>query len=470
MSEANSDAKKFNCTVTITDSGVWKKKISVVVPRSEVDAELERQFSEIRTNIQFPGFRKGRTPRRLVEKIYSKDVTNQAKFSLLTRAFEQVEDGEDFDILGEPDLTPDDIVLPETGDFTFEYEVEVKPEFELPVLDGITVEKEVVEVTEESIDTTIKNLCRRFGSMEEVEVAESEDHVMTDTVVTIEGVEEPLDLKEWPMWVSACTVKGIKVEDMASVLAGVKVGDVKKHSVIIAEGVKTAEWVGKKADMVITVKQIKRLKPAELTEEFIKSLDVEDEAELRKVVAEDMEARLDAVSTRRMAVQIYDYLEANTKFELPVGITARYADRLANRSVQELLNKGVSYAEIEQKAEEIKASAGEDAARQMRMSFILERVCEKLDITVTDAEINAVISQLSHKYGRRPEKMREELIAANRIAGIRDNIAEEKAVAKILETANVVDKEPSVADGDKAEDKKAAKKPVRKKVSETENQ
>ncbi|MBN2064108.1 MAG: trigger factor [Sedimentisphaerales bacterium] len=467
MADANTDAPKFNCTVDITDSGVWKKKISVVVPRSEVDAELERQFGDIRMNAQLPGFRKGRAPKRLVEKIFSKDVVNQAKFRLLARAFEQVEEGEDFDILGEPDLTPDDIVLPETGDFTFEYEVEVKPVFELPNLEGIKVEKQVAEVTDENIDSAVEMLCKRSGSMEEIEVAEAEDHVMTDIVLTIDGVAEPMDLKEWPLWVSPCTVKGIRVEDMASVLEGVKKGDVKKHSVTVSEDFKIAEWAGKKADMVITVTNIKRLKPAELTEEFIKSLGVADEAELRQVIAEDMESRLDSESRRLMAEQIYDYLESSTNFDLPVGITARYADRLVSRKIQELLNKGVPYTELEQKIEEIRASAGESAAKQMKMSFIMERICEKLEITATESEVNAFIAQLAYKYGRRPEKMRDELAAQNRIAGIRDSIAEEKAIAKILETANVVDKEPEAAD--KKDEKKAAKKPVRKKASETEN-
>ncbi len=460
------EAPKFNCTVNIEESGVWKKKITVVIPRDEIDAELGRQFSDIRLNAQLPGFRKGRAPKRLVEKRFGEDVTEQAKFRLLARAFDQVEDSEDFDILGEPDLKPEDIVMPETGDFTFVYEVEVKPEFEVPALEGIKIEKQVADVTEENIDQAVEMLCKRAGSMDEVEVAEADDHVMTDITLKIEGIDEPVELTEWPLWVSPCTVKGIRVEDMASVITGVKTGDKKQYSTTVSEDHKEADWQNKKVDMDIEVKYVKRLKPAELTEEFLTSIGVKDEADLRQQIEEDLDSRSDAESKRLMADQVFDYLEANTNFDLPEGITARYAERLVTRKIQEMLNQGVPYEVIEREIEEIRAKVGEDAAKQMKMSFIMERVCEKLEVTATDAEVNNFIAQLAYKYGRRPEKMRDELAASNRIAGIRDNIAEEKAIAKILEMADVVDKDPDADDKNAApKKKKVAKKTAAKKTT-----
>ena len=462
--------KKFNCTVEITDSGVWKKKINVVIPREEIDAELGNQFSEIRKSAQLPGFRKGRAPKRLIEKRFGQDVIDQAKFRLLAKAFDQVEDSEDFDILGEPDLSPEDIVMPETGDFTFEYEVEVKPEFELPALEGVKVEKQVVDVSDENIDNAIEMLCKRAGKMEEVEVAEDEDHVMTDIVLNIEGVEEPVELTEWPLWVSPCTVKGIRVEDMADVIKGVKKGDEKKYSTTITDDHKEEAWRGKKVDMEIKVQYVKRLKPAELTEEFLNSIGIVDEADLRRQVEEEIESRSDAESRRMMAEQVFDYLDSNVSFDLPEGITARYAERLVSRRVQEMLNQGIPYETIEREIEEIRAKVGEDAAKQMKMSFIMEKVCEKLEISVTEAEVNSFIAQMAYRYNRRPEKMRDELAASNRIPGIRDSIAEEKAMAKILEMAEVSDKasdEPKKKTAKKTV-KKTAKKATKKKAEDKE--
>lgn len=461
MTEVKSESEKFNCTVNIVESGVWKKKITVVIPREEIDAELAKQFGDLRQNTQLPGFRKGRAPKRLVEKRFGEEVIEQTKFRLLARAFEQVEDSEDFDILGEPDLKPDDIVMPETGDFTFEYEVEVKPEFDLPELEGIRIEKQLADVTEQDVDKALSMLCNRLGTMEEVDVAQADDHVMTDIVLKIEGIDEPIEANEWPLWVCPCTVKGIRLEDIAPVLTGVKRGDVKQYSTTISEDHKEATWQGKKVDMEITVQNIKRLKPAELTEEFAKNLGVESVADLRRHIEEDLDSRKDAESSKLMAEQVFNYLDANTNFDLPVGVTSRYAERLVSRRVQQMLEEGVSYDDIARQIEEIRAMVGEDAAKQMKMSFIMENVCQVLDISASDAEVNSYISSLAYKYGRRPEKMREELVAANRIAGIRDNIAEQKAIAQILEMAEVVDKAP---ENDSAE--KPAKKATKKAKSE----
>ena len=451
---------EFKSEVKIEDTGLWKKKITVVVPREQIDAELDSQYGDLRQSAQLPGFRKGRAPKRLIEKRFGQEIKDQAKFRLLAQAFQQVEDDEDFDILGEPDLNPEEIVMPEEGDFTFEYEVEVKPEFELPKLEGIKVEKQVVEITDEKVSEAVEMLCKRAGSMEEVDKAEDDDHVMTDIVLNIEGIDEPVELTEWPLWVSPCTVKGIRVENMAEVIKGVKKGDVKKHSMTISDDHKEAGWQGKKVDMEIKVQYVKRLKPAELTEEFLTSIGCKDENELRRQIEEEMENREDQDSRRLMSEQIYDYLDANVEMEVPENAAAKYADRLVSRNIQQMIQQGVPYTEIEKTIEEIRATSSKQAQNQMKMSFILEKICEKLEIEVTTTEVNSFIANMAYQYGRRPEKMKEELAAHGRLDGIQDAIAEEKAIAKVLEMAEVVDKEPEKKE--KAP-KKAKKKVVRKK-------
>ena len=465
MSEENKNSE-FKSDVKIEDTGVWKKKITVVVPREQIESELESQYSELRQSAQLPGFRKGRAPKRLIEKRFGQDIKDQAKYRLLAQAFQQVEEDEDFEILGEPDLKPEDIVMPEEGDFTFEYEVEVKPEFELPTLEGIKVEKEVVEITEEKINDAVEMLCKRAGSMEEVDTADNDDHVMTDIVLTIEGIEEPVELTEWPLWVSPCTVKGIRVEDMADVIKGVKKGDVKKHSMTISEDHKESDWQGKKVDMEIKVQYVKRLKPAELTEEFLTGIGCKDENDLRRQIEEEMESKEDQESRRLMADQIYDYLDEKVEMEVPENAAAKYADRLVSRRVQEMLQQGVPYTEIEKTIEEIRATSSEQAQKQMKMSFILEKICDTLEVEVEAAEINSFIANMAYRYGRRPEKMKEELAAQGRLEGIRDALAEEKAISKVLEKAEVVDKDPAKKEKTaKKTTKKTAKKKTAKKAT-----
>ncbi len=464
MSEENKKPE-FKSDVKIEDTGVWKKKITVVIPREQIEEELESQYSDLRTSAQLPGFRKGRAPKRLIEKRFGGDIKDQAKFRLLAQAFQQVEEDEDFEILGEPDLNPDDIVMPEEGDFTFVYEVEVKPEFELPKLEGIKVEKEAVEITEDKINEAVEMLCKRAGSMQEVDEAQEDDHVMSDIVLNIEGIENPVELTEWPLWVSPCTVKGIRVENMADVIKGVKKGDVKKHSMTISEDHKEADWQNKKVDMEITVQYVKRLKPAELTEEFLKSIGCADENELRRQIEEELEARADQDSRQLMSQQIYDYLDTNIEMEVPENAAAKYADRLVSRRIQEMLQQGVPYAEIEKTIEEIRATSSEQAQKQMKMSFILEKICDELKVEASSAEVNSFIANMAYRYGRRPEKMKEELASQGRLEGIRDAIAEDKAIAKVLEMAEVVDKEP--AKKEKAP-KKTKKKTTRKKPESAE--
>ena len=159
---------KLKCDVNITDSGPWKKKIAITIPRSEVDKRREEKYGELMKDAQVPGFRKGRAPRRLIEKRFGEEVGDQLKLGLMADALQQIEDDQDFEVLGEPDFDPAKVEMPEAGDFSFDYEVEVKPTFELPSLENIKIEKPMFEVTGERVDEALQDMLNRYGTTEEI--------------------------------------------------------------------------------------------------------------------------------------------------------------------------------------------------------------------------------------------------------------------------------------------------------------
>ena len=110
-----------------------------------------------------PGFRKGRAPRRLLEKRFGKETTEQIKLKLLAEASECALKDNKLDALRDPDIDYEKIELPESGPLKFDFEIEVRPEFELPALEGIAVNKTKLEVTEGQIDREIEQLQRWSG-------------------------------------------------------------------------------------------------------------------------------------------------------------------------------------------------------------------------------------------------------------------------------------------------------------------
>jgi len=435
------EPQKLSCTVQVTESGPWKKKISITIPRKEIDKELDDQYRELMRTALVPGFRKGRAPRRLVEKRFGTDVAEQTKLKLLAQALEQVEEEQDFEILGEPDFDPEKVELPETGDLEFEYEVEIKPTFELPELEGIRIEKPLYEVTEERIQEALDEWCRRHGTVEELKegTAEAGDLVVTRATLKIEELDIVREQDDYPVRVGPTAVLGVWFEDMGKVLTGAAVGETKTATTTVPEDHAEETWRGKQAEAILEIKAIRRHRPAELNQELFERLGISDEQELRAYIEENLETRLERETREAMRQQVYAYLDKEIQFELPAGVAARHAGRVLARRYYDLLMNGVPAEVVNERLEELRARSTEQAARELKLSFIMEAVADELKIEVSDGELNGMIAQMAMMQGRRPERLREEMQREGRLEDLRMRMRDERAVDKILEMAEVVD-------------------------------
>jgi len=458
----------LECTVKVEDSGPWKKKVCVQIPRAQIDKELNSQYGELAKSALVPGFRKGHAPRKLFEKRYGEDLSNQAKLRLLAQAFEKIDAEQDFEVLGEPDFDPEKVELPAEGDLDFEYEVEVKPEFELPGLEGVKIEKQIVEVTDERVSEAIMELRRRGGRMEEVKQAEENDVVWADVTMKVEGVEEPEKSEGVMIRVAGASVLGVWIEDMAEVLEGVKAGEERQCSAKVPDIHEKEEYRDKQADFTLAVKNIRRLVPVEMNEDFFASIGVENEDELRRQIQETLEDRVDQEVRRDMVQQVYKYLQEQIEFELPEGVAGRYAQRVLARQYYDLARQGVSQEKIEENMEKLRASSSAQAAQELKMSFIMERAAEKLEVEVGEAELNGFIAQMAAQQRRRPERLREELEREGRLESLRGELREQRALDRILEMAEVVD--APVKEKKEKQEKPKKKRAVRSKKKEDEKE
>ena len=144
--------------VEIKEAGPCKKKVTIEIPAETVKTALDEQYNSLRKETVVPGFRKGRAPRRLLERRFGKETSEQVKLKLLATAGEAAIKDNELDSLRDPDIDYEKIELPESGPLQFEFEIEVRPEFELPTLEGIAVNKAKLEVKDEQIDKEIEQL------------------------------------------------------------------------------------------------------------------------------------------------------------------------------------------------------------------------------------------------------------------------------------------------------------------------
>jgi trigger factor len=462
-------------TVTIEDAGPCKKKVIVEIPQKAIETAVDGQYKELGKDAQIPGFRKGRAPRRLLEKRFGKDVSDQVKLKLLAEASESAIKDKELNILRDPDIDYEKIELPEEGELKFEFEIEVRPEFELPKLEGIELTKTKREVTDEQIDAEIEQLCKYSGvwaPRDEDAEAEQGDQIIADTLIKVEGVEEAEKLDNNGIFVrSNGFVGSIPVEKLDELLIGAKAGDTKETSLTVPKTYFKEEYRGKKVDIEITVKDIKWLKPAELNSDLFTRLGVEDENELREKIHDMLEGRLQQQANTELNEQIYRYMLDNTDFDLPVDVVADQASTILQRQYINMLRQGMPREKIEENQEQLRAGSEEQAKEQLKTFFIMDKVAEKLEIDVTEEEINGHIAQTAMQRGQRPERMREDMLRDGSLTQFRIQVREGKCIAKILETAKITEIEGSEAKkgGKKAQKTTKKAKKTTKKIEKTDD-
>ena len=451
--------------VTITDAGPCKKKVEIEIPAEAIHAKLDEKFQELRRDAVIPGFRKGRAPIRLLEKRFGTDVGKQVKLELLVAASDAAVKDNELNTLGEPDIDHEAIELPEDGPMKVEFEVEVRPEFDLPELEGIKIEKPKIEVTDTQVDEEIAALRKRAGvwTPKEKGAAAEGDQIIADVVLVTEGAADHDKRENVEITIRKTGfVAGVPVEDLDKLLKGVKYGDEKKTTVNIPETFYNEELRGKKIDLTIEVKEVKSLEPAELNEDLFKRLGVDDENDLKDKIREQINAQAERQARSAMSEQVHAFLRDKIDFDLPSDIVAEQSVSILQRQYSNMLMQGMAKEQVDEQMDQLKAGSEEQAKEQLKMYFIMDKLADKFEVEVTEEEINGQIAYAAAMRGRRPEKMREELARDGSLTQMTLQIREEKCIEKILEKATIKDVD-KVAE--KPAKKTEAKKTTAKKTS-----
>lgn len=462
------ESLKQSVVADVQDAGVLRKAITVTVPAKVIGEHIQAQFDDLSSDAYIPGFRKGRAPRALVQKRYGSDVRDSLKTSILGQSYFAAVEQHKLEVLGDPLFrVPADhgvklvelsealthLTVPESGDFQYECELEVKPSFELPELQGLEIKAPQVDITDAMVEEWIERQRKIRGRYEPLtgDAANIDDMLIADVTLESDGKEVKREAN-LQLGVRATRLDGITLLDLGEKLKGAHVGSHVETDCTIPDDYERADLRGKKAKFKFEIHELKRLKPIPLPE-LVSEMGALDEAQLRTFVREDMESERDVLVARAKREQVYDHLLGMISLELPEKLSARQTDRAVMRTVVELHQRGTPPSEIETKIDELRTVAKEQVARELKLQFILEKVAEKLGVRVFDEEVNTEIARIARRYNRRFDRVRDELQRDGLLMQLADQIRQDKAVRQILSDAKVVE----VTAGDDATDEPAAK-------------
>ena len=290
-------------TTTIEDAGAARKRIKIEIPEARIKGKLESAFGELQKDAVLPGFRRGRAPKRLLEKRFGGDMRNTVKQQLVAEAYEKAIETNELDAIGDPEVDLSKVELPDTGPLTVSVEVEVSPEFSLPSIEKIAVKKPKLEANDTRQNLAVENLRKYFGHWHDsTEPITENDTVTVDLKVT--ATEDNAVLAEQPnvsLAVKPGSIAGVRFEDLGEQLKGKRIGDTVTLEGTLPQEHPEEKYRGKPIKVELTIKGVKHQHLPEVNEEFAKMLGFDTVDELKNDLKERLVTQLEQETKVAMA-------------------------------------------------------------------------------------------------------------------------------------------------------------------------
>ncbi len=436
--ESEEAEDRLDIQVEVNEVGACERHVVVTVSAADIDKYKDEAYSDLMPKAQIPGFRIGRAPRKLVESRFKSDIVDQVKGSLIMDAMSQVTDEQDFSAISEPDFNFEAVQMPDDGDLTFEFNVEVRPEFDMPEWKGLDLEKVVHEYSDEEVDTRAAELLQRYGDVEDVDGTVEVGDTVNISIDFKDGDEVTSTVSEQTVIVRGnLSFSDGSIEGFGDLVVGASAGDTKDTTAKLSESLDDAELAGKEYSASIKINSVKRVTPPELTAEFLEEVGgFESEDDLKSAVREELERQLNYHQQQRTRSQITELLTADANWELPPQLLRRQSQRELQRSILELQASGFPDEEIRRHINRLQQNLLGSTEKALKEHFILERIAEDNDLDATPEDIEREILIIAMQQQTSPRAVRAQLEKRGDMDALRNQIIERQAIDLITEEAN----------------------------------
>jgi trigger factor len=439
--QESQEKPKLTLEVQVDKPGACQRHVTVTISREDVDRYFDEAFTDLMKNASVPGFRAGRAPRKLVEQRFRPQVADQVKGSLLMDAMTQISEDHDFSAISEPDFEFEAIEIPEAGPMKFEFDLEVRPEFDMPKWKGLTLEQLTRTFTSKDIDRQLQEMLADEGDLVLYDgPAERNDFVVVNVrcrhqgEVLSEAESVPLQIKPIVSFPDG------RLEGFDKLMAGIKAGDKRSAKVTISHDASLEDLQGEEVEVEFEVLEVNKLELPPLDEEFLERAGgFANEGELRDRIKENLERRMEYQQQRRTRQQITSLLTQAADWELPPDLLKRQARRELDRAILEMRSSGFGEDEIKAFEHELRQNSLTSTKTALQEHFILERIAEEEKIEAAPEDFEAEIASIAYQSREPVRRVRARIEKKGLMDTLRNQIIERKVIALIKEHAKFKD-------------------------------
>ena len=420
-----------------------KLEKSMVELQFSIDAEtfkaaVNNAFKREGKKYAIPGFRKGKAPRHMIEKMYGSDIFHyDAVNDLFPEAYEAAVKEAKIDVVGRPD--PEVVSMSEADGVVLK--VAVKPEVELGEYAGLTVTKEAKNVNEADVDAEVKRMQDRNGRLLTREgAAENGDTVDIDFEGFVDGKAFEGGKAEH---YSLVLGSGSFIPGFEDQVVGHSAGEEFDVNVKFPEEYGAAELAGKDATFKIKLHEVKYKELPALDDDFAKDVSEYDTLdELKDSIRNNIKTNLDKQAEQKVENDLMDQVIANMKADIPDAMVDSRIDELVQDFEYRISQQGLKLADylkyMGMNIEQFRAQFKEQADKQVKMRLAMEAIVAKEGITASDEEFEEEVKRIADAYKMEADKVKSIVDAA----AVKADLAINKAIDFVKEKANVVTAEP----------------------------
>ncbi|GAB1426602.1 trigger factor [Aminivibrio sp.] len=417
----------------------------------EFAKNVQKAVNELSSKVSVPGFRKGHTPRKILEMRFGKQALYaEALETMLPEAIDSIVKDYEMDLIGEPDVTIDKMEEGAPVEITLTFET--TPEVVLPELSEITVDRTIPQVDEKTVDETIEEIRTRNAALSPVtdRPIEGKDVVDIEYYTVVPASEETEEERHGPDTAPLDLVDGNIRREILDALVGKNIGDVVPVEVDIQEDYPEQNLAGKSIRYEMTVKDVKEKIPPEMNSEFFKKIlqqECEDSAAFREEVKKRILERMTAENQSQAEYSAVEKVTELAQLDVPESLIARQIEAMKKEDAERIeKSKNMTLEEFLEEAGTTPEEYGENVRKQaegiVRRSLVLDKIAEKLGITVEREDFAVEMSKLAATYQIDADRLVNSLFKdEKRLVEMANSIKYKKTVKALMDIIQINDTE-----------------------------
>jgi trigger factor len=425
-----------------TTSGL-ERRLTVGVPADRVDIAVDKRLQEAARNVRLPGFRPGKVPMRVMQQRFGAGVRQEVLGEVISQSFQEAVISENLRPAGQPSIEARKMDAGQDVEYTATFEV--FPTVEVSVIDDLSIEKPVAEVTDADIDDIVTVFRKQQGKLVTAERAAAEGDTV---VIDFEGFRDGEAFEGGSGEGTSLELgSGRMIPGFEDGLIGASSGEEKELQLTFPEDYQAEDLAGADVEFKVQVKEVQELELAPVDDALFAQYGLEDgtEESFRAEVKQNMERELRNAIEASVKTQVMDAIVAgHGELELPASLIAQEVNAMRQQMFQQF--GGAAPQDMDLASILPDEMFAEQAERRVKLGLVVAEMISQFELTAEPAKVREAIEDIASTY-QDPEEVINWYYSENeQLAGIESRVLEDAVVEKLLSTAAIVEVDCSYQD------------------------